>query len=157
MFDKKSDYALNKREKNAIVYKSSTGPILLTCADFANEEEFRQWKEWSDGDYRNTEQAGRGFYDNAASFNEKLETLGTVLSTEEELFSRVEESEHRRLSAALITQLMNRLTKKQYRRLWLYYVKNLSEREIAAIEHVGQQRVSRSILAGKKIIKKIFK
>lgn len=157
MFDKKSDYALNKREKNAIVYKSSTGPILLTRADFANEEEFRQWKEWSDGDYRDTEQAGRGFYDNATLFSEKLETLGAVLSTEDEFFSRVEETEHRWLSAALISQLMNRLTEKQYRRLWLYYVKNLSEREIAAIEHVGQQRVSKSILASRKIIEKFFK
>jgi len=33
----------------------------------------------------------------------------------------------------------------------------LSEREIAAIEHVGQQRVSNSILSGKKIIENFFK
>ncbi len=157
MFDKKSDYAQNKRQKNAIVYISVTGSVRLTRADFASEDEFQKWKDWSDGDYRASEQAGRGFYDNAVPFNDKLETLGAVLSVEEELFSRLEEIEHRWLSAALITQLMNRLTEKQYRRLWLYYVKNLSEREIAALEHVGQQRVSKSILSGQKIIESFFK
>lgn len=157
MYDKKSDYALNKREKSTIVYKSATGPILLTHVDFNDKEEFQRWKDWSDGDYRASEQAGRGFYDNTISFNDKLETLGAVLSVEDELFGRLEEAEDRWLSAALITQLMNRLTEKQYRRLWLYYVRNLSECEIAALEHIGQQRVSKSILSGKKIIEKFFK
>jgi DNA-directed RNA polymerase specialized sigma24 family protein len=157
MFDKKSDYAQNKRKKDAIVYASSTGRILLTRADFASEEEFQKWKDWSDGDYQANEQAGRGYYDNTIPFNEKLDMIGAVLPVEEALFSRMEETENRWLSATLITQLMNRLTKKQYRRLWMYYVKNWSEREIAAIEHVGQQRVSKSIRSGKKIIEKFFK
>ncbi len=157
MFDKKSDYAQNKRNKDAIVYTSTTGPILLTHVDFASEEEFQEWKNWSDGDYRANEQVGRGFYDNTISLTGKLETIGAVLSVEEELFSKLEETEHRQLSAELIAQLMNRLTEKQYRRLRLYYVENLSERDIAAIEHVGQQRISKAILNGKKIIKKFFK
>jgi len=157
MFDKKSDYAQNKHSKEAIVYPSATGRILLTRKDFASENEFQKWKNWSDGDYHNTEQAGRGFYDNAIPFNDKLEYLGTALSVEDELFSRLEETEHRQLSAVLIAQLMNRLTKTQYRRLWLYYVQNMSERDIAEMEHVGQQRISKSILSGKKIIEKFFK
>ncbi len=157
MFDKKSDYALNKRQKDAIVYISPTGSVRLTCADFTSKEEFQKWKDWSDGDYRDTEQAGRGFYDNVISFNDMLETICAVLSVEEELFSRLEETEHMQLRAILITQLMNRLSEKQYRRLWLYYVKNLSERDIAVIEHVGQQRVSKSILSSKKIIEEFFK
>lgn len=157
MFDKKSDYAQNKRSKNAIVYASAIGKIQLTCIDFTNEDEFQKWKDWSDRDYQTSEQADRGFYDNTISLSGKLETIGAVLSIEEELFSRLEETEHMWLSAALITQLMNRLTEKQYRRLWLYYVKKLNERDIAAIENVGQQRVSDSILSGKKIIEKFFK
>jgi len=157
MFDKKSDYAQNKHSKDAIVYPSATGRILLTRKDFASEDEFQKWKDWSDGDYRDTEQAVRGFYDNEIPFNDKLEILSAVLSVEDELFSRLEETEHRQLSAVLIAQLMNRLTKKQYRRLWLCYVKNLSERDIAEMEHVGQQRVSKSILSGKKIFENFFK
>ena len=50
MFNKKSDYALNKREKEAIVYVSVTGTIYLSHKDFNNEEEFLKWKS-----YRNPE------------------------------------------------------------------------------------------------------
>ncbi|MEA4894688.1 MAG: sigma-70 family RNA polymerase sigma factor [Oscillospiraceae bacterium] len=157
MFDKKSDYAQNKRNKNTIIYISVTGSIQLTHADFSSDEEFLIWKNWSDENYRIDEQAGRRFYDNTISLDETLDVIGAVLSVEDELFSRLAETEHRQLSAALISHLMNRLTEKQYRRLWLYYVKNLSERDIAEIEHVGQQRVSKSILSGRKIIEKFFK
>jgi hypothetical protein len=102
MFDKKSDYAQNKRKRDAIIYTSTTGPILLTRADFANEEEFQKWKDWSDSDYRASEEVGRGFYDNTISFDGKLETICSVLSFEENLFNRPEEAEQRWLSAALI-------------------------------------------------------
>ena len=51
MFDKKSDYAQNKRDKDAIVYISVTESALLTCADFASEDEFMRWKHWSDSNY----------------------------------------------------------------------------------------------------------
>ena len=58
MFDTKSDYAKNKREKDAIVYISVTGPVLLTRAAFASEDEFIKWKDWSDGDYHAIEKMG---------------------------------------------------------------------------------------------------
>ena len=42
MFDTKSDYALNKRGKSAIVCSSATGAhIRLTREDFASEEAFK--------------------------------------------------------------------------------------------------------------------
>ena len=40
MFNKKSEYAQNKREKDSIIYISVNGRIRLTRADFASEEEF---------------------------------------------------------------------------------------------------------------------
>lgn len=65
MFDTKSDFALNKFDRDAIVCRSVTGVhIRLTREDFACEEEFLRWKVWSDGDYYDTEKDGRGFYDN---------------------------------------------------------------------------------------------
>ena len=64
MFDAKSDFALNKLDRDAIVCRSVTGVhIRLTREDFASEEEFLRWKVWSDGDYYDTEKDGRGFYD----------------------------------------------------------------------------------------------
>ncbi len=157
MFDKKSDYALNKREKDAIVYISVTGPVLLTRTDFASEDEFLKWKSWSDGNYQTGEQAGRSFYDNAIPLDEKLDVIGAAASIEDEFFGRLDEAERKRMVISFLEQIKRHLTEKQYRRLWLYYVENLSEREIAATEHVGQQRVSKSITIGKKTLRKLFK
>ena len=42
MYDKKSDYALNKLESDAIVYKSVTGTYSIKREDFASDAEFRQ-------------------------------------------------------------------------------------------------------------------
>ena len=38
MFNKKSEYAQNKREKDSIIYISVNGRIRLTRADFSSEE-----------------------------------------------------------------------------------------------------------------------
>ena len=52
MFNRKSIYALNKKDPDAIVYMDANEVIIrLTCKDFASEEEFLKWKSWSDGNY----------------------------------------------------------------------------------------------------------
>lgn len=56
MFNPKSDYALNKKDQDAIICPSATGVhIRLTREDFISEEEVQQWKEWSDKNYHQTE------------------------------------------------------------------------------------------------------
>jgi len=41
MYDKKSDYALNKKNKEAIVFRNAAGGLIhLTKDEFASEEEF---------------------------------------------------------------------------------------------------------------------
>ena len=58
MFDPKSDYAQNKMDPEAIVYIDPWGTLVrLTLEDFASREEFQRWKEWSDNDYRKTDNA----------------------------------------------------------------------------------------------------
>lgn len=58
MFDNKSDYALNKKDQDSIVYSGSDGNIArITRADFSSEEEFLFWKSWSDADYKETDYA----------------------------------------------------------------------------------------------------
>ena len=57
MFDKKSEYALNKHDQDSIIYISVSGHIRLTRADFSSEEEFLKWKAWSDEDYHEREKA----------------------------------------------------------------------------------------------------
>ena len=52
MFNRKSIYALNKKDPDAIVYMDANeGIIRLTREDFASEEEFLKWKSWSDENY----------------------------------------------------------------------------------------------------------
>lgn len=159
MFNKKSDYALNKRAKDSIVYISVTGPIQLNRQDFPSEAEFLKWKRWSDGDYHDTQKAGRSFYDNCIPLDDRLDVVGAVLSVEDALFLALEEAEAQakraRWCAELVAQIRSRLTEKQFRRVWMYYVEKLSEREIAALEGVGQQRVSKSLVASKKILEEI--
>ena len=159
MFDKKSDYALNKRDKDSILYISVTGPVRLTRADFPGEAEFLRWKRWSDGDYLAIEKAGRSFYDNSIPLDDRLDVVGAVLSVEDVLILTLEETEAKakraRWCAELVEQIKRRLTKKQFRRVWLYHVEKLNEREIAALEGVGQQRISKSLIASKKILEEI--
>jgi len=161
MFDKKSDYALNKREKNAIVYISVTGPALLTRADFASEDEFIRWKHWSDSDYHTTEKSGRGYYDNGLPLaDEYLDLIVSVPSVEDELFQKLAEAEadaeRARTCALLMVQIRSCLTQKQYRRLWLLCVEGMSVEAIAAMEGVTHQNVSKSIIKARKNFKKIL-
>ena len=52
MFNRKSSYALNKKDVNAIVYIDANENIIrLTREDFDSEEEFQKWKSWSDENY----------------------------------------------------------------------------------------------------------
>ena len=49
MFNRKSSYALNKKDPNAIVYMDANEAIIrLTREDFASEKEFLKWKALSD-------------------------------------------------------------------------------------------------------------
>ena len=58
MFDKKSSYALNKKDPDAIVYTDADGHrIRLTREDFDTEADFLKWKTWSDEDYHGEEMA----------------------------------------------------------------------------------------------------
>ena len=156
MYDKKSDYALNKHENDAIVYINVTGVVYLTRKDFASEDEFLKWKRWSDGDYQVGEQAGRSFYDNTILLDEKLDVIGAVLSAESELVYRQDEAECARLCTALLEQIKSCLTVKQYRRLWLFHVESLTLTAIAAAEGVSEPSVSESISSARKNIFKFL-
>lgn len=156
MFDSKSDYALNKLDKNAIVCPSATGiHIRLTRADFDSEEEFLRWKAWSDGDYKEAESAGRGYYDNCISLIEAMKSTGT--SAEDDFLAPILKAEQEKQKIVLLQQVKATLTEKQYHRLWLYYVQSMTVEEISAVENVAHQNISKSIRAAQKKIRKILR
>ena len=159
MFDKKSEYALNKYDQDSIIYISVSGRIRLTRADFSSEEEFLKWKAWSDADYHQTEKEGRSFNDNRVALDDYRDVVGAVQSAEDEFFSELlkadVQAEEKALREKRLAALKAILNAKQYRRIWLYYAERKSVTEIARLEGVTKTSVSLSLTrASKKISKK---
>ncbi len=150
MYNKKSDYALNKKNKDAIVSRNAAGDIVqITKEEFASEEEFAHWKEWSDNEYRQEYNADQSYKRLKNKLQKQAESTGYSLSVEQLLLNDLSDEERK----ALINKIKSVLTEKQFRRLWLYYVEEKTEQEIADIEGIAQQNVSKSIRLS---IKKFF-
>ena len=158
MFDRKSDYSLNKQDPDSIVYKSSTGVhIRLTRLDFASPEEFERWKHWSDEDYHEIERQDHIYHNHTLTASVLAEIVLAAFSPEEEVMDRQDRMEREQLYRAIRNALETQLTPAQRRRLWLYAVDGLTEDEIASKEQVRQQSVSKRINAAKKILRKVLK
>ena len=144
MFDKKSDYAKNKRNADSIIYTDANGEeIRLTRDDFESEAEFQKWKAWSDSQYHETEKSGRRYEDRKLPLFDEEGTYGDAM---EEWLNRLDEESG---YDELLTLCRKLLTKTQLRRFWLYAVKKMTEQEIADLEGVRQQCISDSIRKAK--------
>ena len=158
MFDSKSDYAPNKRDPDAIVCKSVTGVhIRLTRADFSSVEEFLTWKAWSDENFHAEELDNHAYSDNTISLSAVYEAQSAAPLPEEELERRDDRRQRLRYTAEAVAYIQHILTDKQYRRLWMYCVDGHTEEQIATIESVAQQCISKSLIAAKKKQKNFFK
>ena len=159
MFNKKSEYAQNKREKDSIIYISVNGRIRLTRADFASEEEFLRWKQWSDEDYYEAERRGRSYYDNGVPLDENISSAASVESAEDAYFRKQMEDEIETSRMVLCQERMTRvkalLTARQYRRIWMYLAEGKSITEIARAEGLSKASVSRSIAAALRKLHKL--
>ena len=145
LFDTKTDYALNKRDPNAIVYRGADGAITrLTREDFPSEAEFHFWKAWSDTAYHETEKQDQKYKKHVVSL--ELAPPHTDLPESDE--------DAARKCRLLLARLRSILSKKQFRRLCLYRLAHLTEAEIAHLEGVSQQGVSDCLT---RITKKIEK
>ena len=161
MFDTKSDFALNKLDRDAIVCRSVTGVhIRLTREDFACEEEFLRWKVWSDGDYYDTEKDGRDFYDNGIPLDPRVDKLGAVPSIEAGILAALDaaeaSAEQAQRTAVLMEQIKACLTETQYRRLWMFHARKMNVTAIARAEGISKASASRSISAALKNISNFF-
>lgn len=157
VFDRKSLYARNKLNPDAIVCSDNTnGERLITREYFSSEAEFHFWKEWSDGDYHTQAKADNQEYKHTVSLHALAEGVGCVTSPEETAIRRFERSLRGNVSAKQIQLVQTIITEKQYRRLWLYGVEGMTQQEIGRRENVSQKRISKSIIAAKKKIKIFF-
>ena len=147
MLKRKSIYFLNKSDISAIVYTDASGcTIRLTVSDFSSEEEFLRWKEWSDKDFHEEEKQDHIYDDNNLSLEGMPDSVACVPSAEAMLERKARNRAREQYNAETILTIRMQLTEKQFRRVWLYYVYGLTEKQIAMMEHVGQQRISKSII-----------
>lgn len=155
MFNKKSEHALNKKDSAAIVYTDAYGNIIrLTEDDFDSVKEFRKWKNWANMKNHSEEKKEHIHRNHTISLSLIEGAVGTESNTESRIILSDERDEQIRQSAVLFKRMKGCLSKKQYRRLWLYHVERMDTYQIAAIEGITHQSVSESIQsARKKIIK----
>lgn len=151
MFNPKSDYALNKKNKKAIVYMDAYGKITkLTADDFASVKEFRNWKNWSDMKYHTEDNKDHHYQRHTYA----LEYCEDSVSTDPGMEEKIEEEETRREQIQYALEqtawIKEILSETQFRRLWMRYVNGLKLREIAEIEGVSRPCVSDSVLSAKK-------
>ena len=157
MFNKNSLYALNKKDPDAIVYPTADGKtVRITREDFPSEEEFLAFKAWSDENFHKED--NRDVTENRyrLSLDDLSEAALAVPAIDVVMDRKQQRAEQKRKAADMVVLLKDKLTETQFRRLWMYCVENKTEQEIADIEGVDQQRISKSIIAAKKKIKKIF-
>lgn len=150
MIDTHSDYALNKTDREAIVCPCACGEhIRLTRKDFSSDEEFDYWKAWSDDNYHRIELDSRKD-DDCFSFEAQLET--PTPSAEEAILASYMTAELAEQRRQALEHVKDRLTHKQFRRLYLHYVKGFSVEEIADIEGVSTQAIYLLFGKAKRII-----
>ena len=84
------------------------------------------------------------------------EEAATDNSPEEQLFKRMRDQEMADIQSRAIDRIRHLLTHRQYRRLWMYCVEDMTEEQIAAVEGIAHQNVSKSILGARKKVLRNF-
>ena len=157
MFNRKSIYALNKKDPDAIVYMDANEVIVrLTREDFASEEEFLKWKALSDEDYHASEKEAHVYANHTLALDELSEEAASIPAIDVVMDRKHEKAERRRVASTMVSQIRDKLTETQFRRLWMYYVGGMTVDEIGQIEGIRHQNISKSIGSAMKKIKKFF-
>ena len=155
MVSKNSIYALNKKDPDAIVYPSANGKLIrITREDFPSEEEFLAFKKWSDENFHEEEKLDHREANHVLSVDDLSEAALAVPAADVIMERQHERAEKRKIASDMVVKLKDKLTDIQFRRLWMYHVDGKTEEEIAEIEGVAQQQISKSIIAAEKKIKK---
>ena len=157
MFHTTSDYAINKKDTEAIVYCDALGKITrLTRENFESEEDFALWKSLSDEDYHEIEKEEHLFRDYTLSLEGLSEGVATVDHAEVQLITEMEEAAREYLRRLLVQGMDELLTATQWERVYLHYIDEMSSRAIAEQQGVDHKAVLKSINSAKKILLKFL-
>ena len=157
MIDRKSLYALNKKDPEAIVYTDADKHIIrLTREDFDTEADYLRWKEWSDQDLHDEEKRDHRQANHTVSITGVSEMVGAVEGPEIVIEQRFDKLAQDKYTSDTVIRIRGQLTEKQFCRLWMYYAIGMTQQQIADAEKVGQRRISASIASALRRIRKIF-
>ena len=157
MVNKNSIYALNKKDPDAIVYPSANGKLIrVTREDFPSEEEFLAFKKWSDENFHEEEKLDHREANHALSTEDLSEAALATPAVDVVMERQYQREEQRRITSDMVIKLKDKLTDKQFRRLWQLKVEGKTLEEIAALEGVAFQSIHESIESALKKISKYF-
>ena len=156
MFDTNTQYALNKRTADAIVYVDAFGKRIEVTAEGLDAEEFAIWKELLDEDLHNTEKEDHIYHDHTISFDDQSLAGCTVSDYEAVIIEAEEQLEREILKRQLGTAFLTCLSDSQQERLWLYAIDGINTCQIASMEQVSQKNVYTSIMKARKNILKFL-
>lgn len=157
MFKKDSLYSINKKNPDAIVYKFANGEEhRITREDFPSEEEFLAFKAWSDEDFHTEDKRDVLAGIRQVSIDDISEAAISVPAVDVTMERQRQREEKRRIASDMVVKLKDKLTEKQFRRLWQLKVKGMTLEEIAALEGVAFQSIHESIESALKKISKNF-
>lgn len=158
MFDRRSEYSLNKKDKEAIVYTDAYGRVIrLTADDFGSTKEFRKWKNWTQMSSHSVEKKNHRYADHTLSFERMTFSLMDHPSVEEDYLIKMQSGERERLHDLLMDGIMSCLTEVQRRRFLRYYADGLTFRQIAAEENTSHMAIYDSIVSSREKLRKFMK
>ena len=154
MVNKNSIYALNKKDPDAIVYPSANGKLIrVTREDFPSEEEFLAFKKWSDENFHEEEKLDHREANHTLSAEDLSEAALATPAVDVVMECQQQRAERRRMTSDMVIKLKDKLTDKQFRRMWMKFSEGKTE-EIAKIEGTTQQAISLSIVSSLEKIEK---
>ncbi|MCI6094048.1 MAG: sigma-70 family RNA polymerase sigma factor [Eubacteriaceae bacterium] len=157
MFNRKSIYALNKKDTGSIIYIDANGNIIrLTREDFDSEADFLKWKAWSDAEYHHSEKRDHVHANHTVSLDSISEESASTPAVDVCIELEHDRLEQIRHSTELVERIKVILTETQFRRLWMHYVDRMTMEAIALREEVSHQAISLSILTAIKKIKNLL-
>lgn len=157
MFKKDSLYSINKKNPDAVVYKFANGEeSRITRADFATEEDFLAFKAWSDEDLHIEDKREVLAGVRQVSIDDISEAAIATPAVDVVMEQQQQRAEQRRKEKELLVKLKDKLTDKQFRRLWMYEGEGMTLEQISKHEGVAILSVYESIQSAKEKISKKF-
>lgn len=103
MFNHKSDYAINKKDSDAIVYLAADGSTTrVTRSEFSSEDEFLFWKALSDADYHALEKSDHVHANHTISLEELSDEAAVVPGADFQMQAELDRHSQHQMNLELV-------------------------------------------------------